>query len=138
MNRGLKTESDFYVQNSSDHTAFSLDDSELYGYDADRDYLTSASYDGGSTSDTWSYDAAGNRNDASVCDNLNRATTIGGVSRTYDILGNTTAVGSTNSMGWDELNRMMSLGSTAAATREIGRRPHPRAGYGATEETATV
>jgi RHS repeat-associated protein len=54
---------------------------------------------------TWSYDAAGNRNDATVVDNLNRATTIGGVSRTYDILGNTLSKPGV-SYDWDALNRM--------------------------------
>jgi RHS repeat-associated protein len=73
------------------------------------DYLTSASYTDGqpNASQSWSYDAAGNRNDATVVDNLNRATTIGGVSRTYDILGNTLTKSSA-SMQWDALNRMLS------------------------------
>jgi len=116
LNRGLKTVSDFYLQNSSDHTAFSLDHEEQYTYDSNTDYLTGASYDGGSTWTNWSYDAAGNRNDASVVDNLNRATTIGGVSRTYDILGNTTAIGSTKSMSWDVVNRMSSFTSGSTTT----------------------
>jgi RHS repeat-associated protein len=115
-NRGLKTISDFYTQNSSDHTAFALDHEEQYAYDSTRDYLTSASYDGGSTTTTWSYDAAGNRNDATAVDNLNRATTISSVSRTYDILGNTTAIGSTKTMSWDELNRMTGFTVSSATT----------------------
>jgi RHS repeat-associated protein len=58
---------------------------------------------------TWSYDPADNRSDATSVDNLNRATTIGGVSRTYDILGNTLTKGSGVTYGWDCLNRMTSL-----------------------------
>ena len=88
------------------------------GYDADLDYLTSADYNDGLANETpsWSYDAAGNRNDASVVDNLNRATTIGGVARTYDILGNTLTIGASKSMTWDALNRMTSLTSGATTT----------------------
>lgn len=113
---GLKDTSTFLIQNPSNVHAFSTDHVEDYGYDSALDYLTSASYDGGSTTTTWSYDAAGNRNDASVVDNLNRATTISSVSRTYDILGNTTAIGSTKSMTWDALNRMASFTSGSTST----------------------
>ncbi|MFI5385907.1 MAG: RHS repeat-associated core domain-containing protein [Fimbriimonadales bacterium] len=115
-NRGLKAVSDFYHQNSSDHTAFTLDHEEQYGYDNNLDYLTSSSYDGGSTSTTWSYDAAGNRNDATVVDNLNRATTISGTSRSYDVLGDTTAIGSTKTMSWDVTGRMSSYTLSSATT----------------------
>ena len=82
---------------------------ESYGYDPSFDYLTSANYGDGlpNASQNWTYDAAGNRND-SVCDNLNRPTSIGGVACTSDILGNRLSTGST-SMGWDCLNRMTSL-----------------------------
>ncbi len=45
-------------------------------------------------------------------DNLNRATTIGGVSRTYDDLGNTLTIGSSKTMTWDVLNRMASYSSS--------------------------
>jgi len=51
-----------------------------------------------------------------VVDNLNRATTIGGVARTYDILGNTLTIGASKSMTWDALNRMTSLTSGATTT----------------------
>ncbi len=104
-NRGLKTANSFYVNNSG---SWALDRTEYYGYDADLDYLTSADYNDGLAGETpsWSYDAAGNRNDASVVDNLNRATTIGGESRTYDILGNTLTKGAGISYQWDALNRM--------------------------------
>jgi len=113
LNRGLKTESDFYTNNSG---SWSLDHSELYGYDAELDYLTSASYNGGTTSTTWSYDAAGNRNDVSVVDHLNRASTINGVSRTYDELGNTLTIGSSETMTWDVLNHLASLTSSSVTT----------------------
>ena len=49
-------------------------------------------------------------------DNLNRATTISGVNRTYDILGNTLTIGSTKSMTWDALNRMLSYTSGSTTT----------------------
>jgi hypothetical protein len=77
------------------------------------DYLTSADYNDGLSNEapTWSYDAAGNRNDVTAVDNLNRATTISGANRTYDILGNTLTIGSTKSMTWDALNRMLSYTS---------------------------
>lgn len=103
--RGLKTANSFYVNNSG---SWALDRTEYYGYDADLDYLTSADYNDGLANETpsWTYDAAGNRNDASVVDNLNRATTIGGVSRTYDILGNTLTKGEDFAYAWDALNRM--------------------------------
>ncbi len=114
LKRGLKTANSFYVNNSG---SWALDRTEYYGYDADLDYLTSANYNDGlpNASPTWSYDAAGNRNDATVVDNLNRATTIGGVSRTYDILGNTLTKGSGTGYEWDALNRM-----TTFATSSVG------------------
>lgn len=106
-NRGLKTANEFYVKHSSTND-WVLQRTENYSYDADLDYLTSADYNDGLANEnpSWSYDAAGNRNDASVVDNLNRATTIGGVSRTYDILGNTLTKGSDITYTWDALNRM--------------------------------
>ena len=74
---------------------------ETYGYDPQLDYLTSASYGDGLPNATasWSYDAAGNRNDAST-DNLNRATTLGGVAVTNDVLGNRLTKGGVT-YGWD-------------------------------------
>ena len=74
------------------------------------DYLTSTTYSDGlaNGSPTWTYDAAGNRTD-SICDNLNRTTSISGTSTTCDILGNRTALGSTTTYGWDCLNRMTSF-----------------------------
>ncbi len=56
---------------------------------------------------TWAYEAAGNRTD-SVCDNLNRTTSIGGVLTTCDIRGNRTAMGGA-AYGWDVLNRLTSF-----------------------------
>ncbi len=108
--RGLKTGNSFYVNNSG---SWALDRTETYGYDTDLDYLTSADYNEGLPNEnpSWTYDAAGNRNDATVVDNLNRATTIGGVGRTYDILGNTLTKGSTASYDWDALNPMTSFTS---------------------------
>ncbi len=110
LNRGLKTASSFYSKNSSNPALFALDRTETYSYDASLDYLTGASYGDGlaNASPTWAYDAAGNRTD-STCDTLNRATSISGVSRSYDVLGNTLSIGSTKSMGNDLLNRMTSL-----------------------------
>ena len=80
---------------------------ETYAYDASLDYLTGANYGDGLPNETptWSYDAAGNRTD-SVVDNLNRTTSIGGVSTSCDVLGNRLSLGSSVSYGWDCLNRM--------------------------------
>jgi len=55
----------------------------------------------------WTYDATGIRND-SVCDNLNRAASIGGVACTNDILGNRLTKGTTSN-AWDDLNPMTKL-----------------------------
>lgn len=102
-NRGLKTSSTFVMQGANART-------ETYGYDAANDQLTSANYGDGNPDETpsWTYDAAGNRNDASVVDNLNRATTLGGVACTNDILGNRLTKGGSQ-YGWDCLNRLLSV-----------------------------
>lgn len=116
-NRGLKTGSTFWSRNPSSPANFVQDRAESYGYDADLDYLTSANYGDGlsGATPTWSYDAAGNRNDASVVDNLNRATTLGGVAVTNDILGNRlTKSGVT--YGWDCLNRLTGLSGSVTST----------------------
>ena len=70
---------------------------------------------------SWTYDAAGNRND-SVCDNLNRAASIGGVACTNDILGNRLTKGST-SYTWDDLNRMTKL-AVDQRLKRVKRQPH--------------
>ena len=81
---------------------------ESYQYDPNFDYLTSTNYGDGlpNAVQNWTYDAAGNRND-SICVNLNRPASIGGVTTTSDILGNRLTTGST-SMTWGCLNRMRS------------------------------
>ena len=92
-----------------------LERTETYGYDAQLDTLTSASYGDGlpNASASWSYDAAGNRND-SVCDNLNRATALGGAAVTNDVLGNRLTKGGVT-YGWDVLNRLTSLSGGVSA-----------------------
>src|SRR6185436_14914013 len=82
----LKPHSYFYEADATDPTTWSSARTETYTYDT-LGQLASAQYSSGGSTDSWTYDAAGNRSDATV-DNLNRATTIGGVSRSYDILGN--------------------------------------------------
>lgn len=121
MNRGLKTNSYFGVQDSGDSSTFEMAHQQQYAYDSASDYLTQAKYDDDANSswdqtDNWTYDAAGNRNDATTVDNLNRATTISSVSRTYDILGNTLTIGSSKTMTWDVLNRMESLDNGTTTT----------------------
>jgi RHS repeat-associated protein len=109
---GLKSSSSFYAKNATSNT-WDVERTETYGYDADLDYLTSASYGDGlaNANVTWTYDAAGNRaSDSSntgtwVYDNLNRMTASPGVTYTNDILGNRTSKG-TVVYGWDELNRL--------------------------------
>ncbi len=100
---GLKQSSTYSAATGNPRT-------EYYGYDSNLDYLTGATYNDGlaNGSPTWTYDAAGNRTD-SVCDNLNRTTSISGTSTTCDILGNRTALGSITTYGWDCLNRMTSF-----------------------------
>jgi len=77
------------------------------------------------TTQSWTYDAAGNRND-SVCDNLNRAASIGGVACTNDILGNRLTKGST-SYAWDDLNRMVGLTNSSFQTSYVYRADGMRA-----------
>ena len=130
LNRGLKTASRFYKPSASDPTQFALERTETYGYDPQLDYLTSASYGDGlpNASASWSYDAAGNRNDA-VCDNLNRATSLGGEAVTSDILGNRTTRGQIGQNNrtylWDCLNRMthhvLNTGSAIPVTEYLYR-----------------
>ena len=76
---GLKQSSTYSAANGSPRT-------EYYGYDSNFDYLTGATYNDGlaNGSPTWTYDAAGNRTD-SVCDNLNRTTSISGTSTMCNI-----------------------------------------------------
>jgi RHS repeat-associated protein len=116
-------------------TLAATDHIELYGYDNKLDYLTGASYDNGSTSTTWTYDAAGNRTDSGTSfDNLNRMWTYG--ANTFydnDILGNRTrfwvgtgTISQFMNYSWDPLNRMTScspqIGSTNYAYRADGMR----------------
>ncbi len=106
LNRGLKTASSFYHGSGG---SWVEDRTETYGYDSNLDYLTSADYDDGLSGATpsWTYDAAGNRTDSSVVDNLNRATTIQSVAVTNDILGNRLTVAGGYSYSWDCLNRLL-------------------------------
>ncbi len=117
LNRGLKTASRFYVKSPSSPTTFSLERTETYGYDPTNDTLTSANYGDGlpNATPTWSYDIAGNRNDSSTVDNLNRATVINGIPVTNDILGNRLTKGGVT-YGWDALNRLTSLSGSASAS----------------------
>jgi RHS repeat-associated protein len=110
---------------SQGSASWSASQTDTYGYDSALDYLTAAGYGDGlaNANPTWSYDAAGNRNDA-VTDNLNRSTSLGGTTVTNDILGNRLTKGST-SYGWDMLNRMTSFtssGTTSYVYRADGMR----------------
>ena len=120
-NRGVKTDSVYKLPSSPGSSTWSSSQTDTYGYDPKLDYLTAASYGDGlaNASPTWSYDAAGNRNDA-VTDNLNRATSLGGITVTNDILGNRIAKGSTT-CGWDILNRMTSFTSSSGVTNYVYR-----------------
>ena len=79
-NRGLKTGDTYLTQNTGTPTT-STDawSPQSYGYDNNLDYLTSAAYNDGqaNASQTWTYDAAGNRasdytGSGWTYDNLNR------------------------------------------------------------------
>ncbi len=113
----LKTETKQFANNGSG--AWVQEREEDYGYDADLDYLTSTTYaEGGSpVTQTWTYDAAGNRASDSLntgswaYDNLNRMTAS--PLRVYenDVLGNRTWTNRTSQTlavkyNWDVLNRM--------------------------------
>lgn len=126
LNRGLKTSSALYVPSSSGATTWSLSRTETYGYDANLDYLTSASYGDGlaGASDAWTYDAAGNRISESTrsgsftYDNLNRMTAAPGATYTNDILGNRTnrnQWAQNMSMSWDCLNRLTDVADSDVA-----------------------
>jgi RHS repeat-associated protein len=117
-----------------------LNHTETYSYDPNFDYLTGANYGDGlpNATPTWSYDAAGNRTD-SVCDNLNRATSIGGQATTCDILGNRLSLGSNIAYGWDCLNRMTSYTSAGVSNSYWYRADGMRVGklVGSTGTTTT-
>ncbi len=119
--RGVKIDSVYKLPSSPGSSAWSSSQTDTYGYDAKLDYLTAARYGDGlaNASPTWSYDAAGNRNDA-VTDNLNRPTSLGGTTVTNDILGNMITKGSTT-CGWDILDRMTSFTSSSGVTNYIYR-----------------
>ena len=122
LNRGVKLDSKYETPSSPGSSTFQISQTDSYSYDSSLDYLTGASYGDGlaNANPTWSYDAAGNRNDA-VTDNLNRATSIGGVTCTNDLLGNRLTSGS-NAYHWDSLNRMTSYNSTTYVYRADGMR----------------
>jgi len=133
---GLKTSSSFYTQTLGTPTTWTQTRQEAYGYDPQLDYLTSASYGDGLGNATWSYDAAGNRTD-SVCDNLNRTTSISGTSVTCDILGDRTALGSSTTYSWDFLSRLTGLTTSGMTSsyeyRADGMRSHKTVGSTSTE-----
>ncbi len=117
LNRGLKLDSKYYTRTTPGQPNWTLAQTDTYSYDSAFDYLTGASYGDGLANATpsWSYDAAGNRAD-SVCDNLNRTTSVGGVATTCDVLGNRLSYGS-KSYTWDAHNRMKSLSSGGVTTK---------------------
>ncbi|MGV3616618.1 MAG: RHS repeat-associated core domain-containing protein [Fimbriimonas sp.] len=92
-------------------TAWDVEGTEVYGYEAERDFLTSADYDGSGPGapDTWTYDAAHNRsNSLYTYDALDRMTTSPGYGYTHDAVGNRLSKGGTAwTYTWDALNRML-------------------------------
>jgi len=132
LNRGVKLDSKYETPTSPGSSTFQITQTDSYGYDAQLDYLTGASYGDGlaNTTQSWTYDAAGNRND-SVVDNLNRATSIGGVACTNDMFGDRLTMGS-NSYGWDQLNRMKTYNSTSYTYRADGMRTYKSNSTGST------
>ena len=113
---GLKTQADFYKQDPNNSANWTGDYQELYQYDSALDYLTGASYNGGSSYTTWGYDAAGNRTSDSsnsgtwTYDNLNRMTASPGYTYTNSTTGSrlTRKVSGTTETAytWDVLDRM--------------------------------
>jgi RHS repeat-associated protein len=115
-NRGLRTSTTSKIGNGG---AWQTEWSDTYGYEAQRDYLTSFSTTDGASSpnQTWSYDAAGNRAGATY-DSLNRMTARSTISYTNDVLGNRTSRtynGVTVTYAWDVLNRMTQHTLTSGA-----------------------
>ncbi|MGV3616617.1 MAG: RHS repeat-associated core domain-containing protein [Fimbriimonas sp.] len=108
--KGLKTQSQTLVSNVGG-TAWAVEGTEVYGYEAERDFLVSADYDGSGPGapDTWTYDAAQNRsNSLYTYDALNRMTTSPGYGYAYDAVGNRLSKGGTAwTYTWDALNRML-------------------------------
>jgi YD repeat-containing protein len=86
-----------------------------YAYDA-LNRLTGASYTDGAPTESYSYDAAGNRPSATIggtttsstFDSANRLLTRGGDSYTYDADGNTLTAGA-RTYAWNAANRMVSV-----------------------------
>lgn len=135
LKRGLRTQLEVYGPNSG-NTAWELSRFEDYAYDADLDYLTSASYNDNGTggyekTNSWAYDAAGNRvsethgsttSTSFTYDNLNRMTlsprwTGSAFTDPFeydnDILGNRLSRGydfdengAYATYTWDDVNRM--------------------------------
>jgi len=132
FNRGIKLDSKYETPTSVGASTFQITQMDSYGYDNQLDYLTGASYGDGMANATqsWSYDAAGNRNDAAT-DNLNRANLIGGVACTNDLLGDRLTMGA-NTYSWDQLSRMKSYNSTSYVYRADGMRTYKTNSSGAT------
>ncbi|MFN8139631.1 MAG: RHS repeat-associated core domain-containing protein [Fimbriimonadales bacterium] len=115
---GLRTQVDIMGPGSSN--SWTLERSELYGYDSSLDYLTSVDYNDGLSNEytIWGYDAAGNRSSDSAqsgswsYDALNRMTASPNKVYENDVLGNRTWRNRyVNSGGvrytWDYINRML-------------------------------
>jgi RHS repeat-associated protein len=81
---------------------------EKYRYDPQLDFLTQASYDGGASWRTWTYD------------NLNRMTASPGSTYTNDVVGNRLwkdyGTGSVHKYKWDVLNRLESTAGLATGS----------------------
>ena len=116
IRKKLKSNCETWVRQAPNSPAWAIERTDNYAYDAQLDYLASATYGDGLPNDAplWYYDPAGNRTD-SVCDNLNRATSIGGVTCTNDVLGNRLTKGATT-YTWDAMNRMTALNNGTATT----------------------
>ena len=107
-----------FLDPGSGGTGWVTNHTENYTYDPNLDYLTSASYNDGlaNPTDTWAYDAAGNRiSDTAnpgtwTYDDLNRMTASPGQTYSNDILGNRLS-NSSSTYGWDHLNRMTTFTS---------------------------
>lgn len=116
-NRGLKLSSAFYGPTSPASSSFASTamHSQSYGYDSKLDYLTSASYTSGgtTTSESWTYDPMGNRNNSGYSyDPLNRMLTSPGYSYTHNPDGTRydrvkTSTGDWARYDWDEVGRLV-------------------------------
>ncbi|MGV3615282.1 MAG: RHS repeat-associated core domain-containing protein [Fimbriimonas sp.] len=107
--KGLKTSSTFAAPSAPS----GFNHTEIYGYESERDFLTSVNYADGlpNATPSWTYDASQNRSNSGYAyDELSRMSASPGWTYTHDAAGNRLAKengsGAYTAYTWDALNRM--------------------------------